>query len=177
LNTLKTHDKTSKEFIIHDDWKNKVDFIGLNYYRSIHVYHSIIIALSSAKFVGGAFTNDLNEDRGDKSSTDYYGILNDLGWEIYPRGIYELIMRLKNRYDKPIFVTENGIADRYDRYRAPFIVAHIQQIKRAIDKGANVIGYLHWSLMDNYEWQESYRPEAKFGLFRVDIDSSSMSLN
>jgi len=107
-----------------------------------------------------------------KCSTDYYSILNDLGWEIYPRGIYELIMRLNNRYDKPIFVTENGIADRYDRYRAPFVVAHIQQIKRAIDKGANVIGYLHWSLMDNYEWQESYRPETKFGLFRVDIDSN-----
>jgi beta-glucosidase len=173
LNTLKIYDKTSKEFIIHDSWKNKVDFIGLNYYRSIHLYHSIIVALSSAKFVGGAFTNDLNENRGDKSSTDSYGILNDLGWEIYPLGIYELIMRLKNRYDKPIFVTENGIADKHDRYRGPFVVAHIQQIKRAIDKGANVIGYLHWSLMDNYEWQESYRPEAKFGLFRVDIDSNN----
>jgi beta-glucosidase len=82
-------------------------------------------------------------------------------------------MQLKNKYDRPIFVTENGIADKHDRYRAPFIVAHIQQIKRAIDNGANVIGYLHWSLMDNYEWQESYRPEAKFGLFRVDIDSKN----
>jgi beta-glucosidase/6-phospho-beta-glucosidase/beta-galactosidase len=173
LNTLKIHDKTSKEFVIHDNWKNKADFIGLNYYRSIHVYHSIIVVLSSAKFVGGAFTNDLNENRGDKSSTDSYGILNDLGWEIYPRGIYELIMRLKDKYDKPIFVTENGIADKRDRYRAPFVVAHIQQIKRAINNGANVIGYLHWSLTDNYEWQESYRPEAKFGLFRVDVDNSS----
>ena len=64
---------------------------------------------------------------------------------------------IKNKYDKPIFVTENGIADKHDSYRAPFIVAHIQQIKRAIDDGANVIGYLHWSLMDNYEWQVSYR--------------------
>jgi beta-glucosidase len=96
-----------------------------------------------------------------------------LGWDIYPQGIYELIMSLKNKYDKPIFVTENGIADKDDKYRAPFIVAHIQQIKRAIDNGANVIGYLHWSLMDNYEWQESYRPEAKFGLFRVDIGSKN----
>ena len=86
-------------------------------------------------------------------------------------------MRLKNKYDKPIFVTENGIADKHDSYRAPFIVAHIQQIKRAIDDGANVIGYLHWSLMDNYEWQESYRSEAKFGLFRVDIDSKNSGIN
>ncbi|HYZ51195.1 MAG TPA: family 1 glycosylhydrolase, partial [Nitrososphaeraceae archaeon] len=169
LNTLKIHDKANKDFIIHEDWKNKVDFIGLNYYRRIHIYHSIIVALSSAKFVGGSFTNDLNEKK--RSTSDLYGTLNDLGWEIYPQGIYEIIMQLKNKYDKPILVTENGIADRHDRYRAPFVVAHIQQIKKAIDNGANVIGYLHWSLVDNYEWQESYRPEAKFGLFRIDVDS------
>jgi beta-glucosidase len=172
LNSLKICDKDSKDFITHDNWKNKVDFIGLNYYRRIHVYHSIVVALSSARFVGGAFINDLNEKSRRKSS-DSYAILNDLGWEIYPQGIYEIIMHLKNKYDKPIFVTENGIADKHDRYRAPFIVAHIQQIKRAIDNGANVIGYLHWSLMDNYEWQESYRPEAKFGLFRIDFDSKN----
>ena len=176
LNTLKIHDKSSKNFIIHDSWKNKVDFIGLNYYRRIHVYHSIVVALSSARFVGGAFTNDLNEKKRNSKKSDSYGVLNDLGWEIYPRGIYEIIMQL-NKYDKPIFVTENGIADKDDRYRAPFIVAHIQQIKRAIDDGANVIGYLHWSLMDNYEWQESYRPEAKFGLFRVHIDSKNSGIN
>jgi beta-glucosidase/6-phospho-beta-glucosidase/beta-galactosidase len=51
----------------------------------------------------------------------------------------------------PILITENGIADKSDRYRAPFIIAHLQQIKQAIDNGANIIGYLHWSLMDNYE--------------------------
>jgi beta-glucosidase/6-phospho-beta-glucosidase/beta-galactosidase len=112
-----------------------------------------------------------------KSSSDSYGILNDLGWEIYPQGIYGLIMRLKNKYAKPIFITENGIADKDDRCRAPFIVAHIEQIKRAIDDGANVIGYLHWSLMDNYEWQESYRSEAKFGLFRIDIDSKNSGID
>jgi beta-glucosidase/6-phospho-beta-glucosidase/beta-galactosidase len=173
LNTLKICDKTSKDFVIHDNWKNKADFIGLNYYRHIHIYYSIVVAVSSARFVGGAFINDLNKKRRGKSSSNSYGILNDLGWEIYPQGIYEIIMQLKNKYDKPIFVTENGIADKHDRYRAPFIVAHIQQIKRAIDNGANVIGYLHWSLMDNYEWQENYRPEAKFGLFRIDVYSNN----
>jgi beta-glucosidase len=174
LNTLKIHDKGSKDFIIHNNWKNKVDFIGLNYYRRIHLYHSVVVALSSARFIGGAFINDLNEKtRSSKSSTDSYGMLNDLGWEIYPQGIYELITKLKNKYSKPIFVTENGIADKHDRYRSSFIVAHIEQIKRGIDNGANVIGYLHWSLMDNYEWQEDYRPEAKFGLYRIDIDSKN----
>ena len=76
--------------------------------------------------------------------------------------------QIKNQWDKPVFVTENGVADKSDRYRAPFIVAHLQEIKRAITDGADVIGYLHWSFMDNYEWQEAYRPESKFGLFRID---------
>jgi beta-glucosidase/6-phospho-beta-glucosidase/beta-galactosidase len=80
-------------------------------------------------------------------------------------------MRIKNQWkNTPVFITENGVADKSDRYRAPFIVAHLQQVKRAIDNGANVIGYLHWSFMDNYEWLDSYRPESKFGLFGIDRD-------
>jgi beta-glucosidase/6-phospho-beta-glucosidase/beta-galactosidase len=51
--------------------------------------------------------------------------------------------------DIPIFITENGIADKSDKYSAPFTVSHIRQIRQAIDNGANFIGYLHWSFMDN----------------------------
>ena len=65
-------------------------------------------------------------------------------------------MHIKNQWNKPVFITENGVADKSDEYRAPFIVAHLQQIKRAIDEGADAVGYLHWSLMDNYEWQWGY---------------------
>jgi beta-glucosidase len=101
-----------------------------------------------------------------------HGILNDLGWEIYPQGLYNLIIHIMNQWGKeiPVFITENGIADKSDKYRAPFIVSHLHQIRQAIDNGANVIGYLHWSFMDNYEWFDHYRPEAKFGLFQVDHD-------
>ena len=73
----------------------------------------------------------------------------------------------------PIFITENGVADKSDKYRAPFIVSHLRQIRKAIDNGAKIIGYLHWSLMDNYEWFDHYRPEAKFGLFYVDRDNDN----
>ena len=163
MNTLQIHNKDSNDFIIHKDWKNKADFIGLDYYRRVSVYHSNIVSLSSAKFVGGAPINDLSVQ-----TNQPHNILNDLGWEIYPQGLYNLIMQLKTRWNKPVFITENGIADKSDRYRAPFIVAHLQQVKRAITDGADVIGYLHWSLTDNYEWQEAYNPEAKFGLFRID---------
>ncbi len=51
--------------------------------------------------------------------------------------------------DIPIFITENGIADESDKYRAPFTVSNLHQIRQVIDNGANVIGYLHWSFMDN----------------------------
>jgi beta-glucosidase len=82
-------------------------------------------------------------------------------------------MHIKSQWNNiPVIITENGVADKFDKYRAPFIVAHIQEIKRAIHDGADAVGYLHWSLMDNYEWQEGYRPEAKFGLFRIDHNES-----
>lgn len=76
-------------------------------------------------------------------------------------------MKIKKQYNKPIMIAENGIADKSDKYRAQFIVAHLRQVMRAINNGANIIGYLHWSFMDNYEWQEGLRPEGKFGLFRI----------
>jgi beta-glucosidase len=164
LNTLERHNENSRDFIIHNDWKDKVDFIGINYYRRVYVYYSTILALSSARFVGGAVINNLHG----YNHYHPHSMLNDLGWEIYPEGLYNLLMQIRNQWKKPIFITENGIADKSDRYRAPFIIAHLQQVKRAVDEGANVIGYLYWSLMDNYEWLESYRPEAKFGLFYVD---------
>jgi beta-glucosidase len=166
LNTLQRHNKNSKDFIVHEEWKNKSDFIGINYYRRVYVRYSNILSLSSAKFAGGSFINNLHA----QTHHQPHGILNDLGWEIYPEGLYNLIMRIKSQWNNtvPVLITENGVADKNDKYRAPFIVAHLQQVKRAIDNGSNVIGYLHWSFMDNYEWLENYRPEAKFGLFSID---------
>jgi beta-glucosidase len=171
LKTLERHNKESSSFVIHENWKNKTDFIGINYYRRVYVYYSNIVALSSARFIGGALVNDLRI-KGNNSNHHPKGILNDLGWEIYPQGLYNLIIHIMNQWGKdiPIFITENGIADKSDKYRAPFIVSHLHQIRQAIDNGANIIGYLHWSLMDNYEWFDHYRPEAKFGLFQVDRD-------
>jgi beta-glucosidase len=168
LNTLQRSNKDSDKFIIHKDWKNKANFIGLDYYGRVYIYYSNIVSLSSARFVGGAPINDLSIEETNRS----HSILNDLGWEIYPQGLYNLIMQIKTQWNKPVFITENGIADKSDKYRAPFIVAHLQQVKRAIADGADVIGYLHWSFMDNYEWQEGYRPEGKFGLFRIDPDGN-----
>jgi beta-glucosidase/6-phospho-beta-glucosidase/beta-galactosidase len=160
LSALQRKDKNSDDFIVHKHWKNKSDFIGVDYYRRVYIYYSNIVSLSSARFVGGAPINDLNV-----ATNQHHGILNDLGWD---KGLYNLIMQIKTQWNKPVLITENGIADKSDKYRAPFIVAHLQEVKRAIINGADVFGYLHWSFMDNYEWLDNYRPEGKFGLFSID---------
>lgn len=167
MNTLERYNKNSKDFIVHNEWKQKTDFIGLNYYRRVHVRQSLILSMSNAKFIGGAPISDLSKRR------DFHGKLNDLGWEIYPEGLYQIMTSLK-KFGKPIFITENGIADKSDSLRAQFIKDHVEQIRRCIDENLDVIGYLHWSLMDNYEWHEGYKTEGKFGLFFIDRNTQAL---
>ncbi len=92
-------------------------------------------------------------------------ITTDMGWVIYPRGIYEVVKETYMRYHMPIYITENGLATRSGRLRGEFIVSHLYWLWRAIQDGMDVRGYLHWSLMDNYEWG-SFFP--RFGLYYVD---------
>ena len=82
---------------------------------------------------------------------------------------------MHERYRKPVLITENGIAEENDRNRAAYIVSHLQQTLRAVQEGVDVLGYLHWSIVDNFEWFEHYNPEARFGLFTVDPGPGSNS--
>lgn len=95
--------------------------------------------------------------------------VTDLGWRISAEGIYHAIMLCWNRYRLPMMVTENGLADARDAQRGRFILDHLAWVRRAIDDGADVSGYLHWSLLDNYEWAHGYEP--RFGLIEVDYDT------
>ena len=162
LDTLNRYVKRSDGFYLRKRWKDKTDFIGLNYYRRVHVAFSRILSHSSAKFLGGVFQNMYENKKPNQS------IVSDLGWEIYPLGLYEILKSTKAKWDKPILITENGVADRSDKLRAPFIVSHLKELKKAHEEGVKVIGYLHWSFIDNYEWIEGYRQEGKFGLFYID---------
>jgi beta-glucosidase len=90
---------------------------------------------------------------------------NSLGWEIYPQGLYNLLMHLK-RYKLPILILENGICTDDDNLRWEFICEHLRFIHRAIQEGADVRGYIHWSLIDNFEWNKGFWP--RFGLIEVD---------
>lgn len=85
---------------------------------------------------------------------------------IYPKAIYQVLMKLK-KYSQPIYITENGLPDRKDVKREHYIKSYLGQVRHAISAGADVRGYLHWSLLDNYEWAEGYK--YKFGLLEMDF--------
>jgi beta-glucosidase len=92
-------------------------------------------------------------------------------WEVYPEGMYKAAKRFHARYKLPVLVAENGLAThdgapRADGWtRSAYTVAHVQQMQRAMAEGVPVMGYIHWSITDNYEWG-SFSP--RFGLYQVD---------
>lgn len=92
---------------------------------------------------------------------------NDLHWEIYPEGLTRVLLESR-RWGWPLYVTENGVADRTGSQRAAFLRAHLFAVDRARAAGADVRGYFHWSLLDNFEWSEGYT--GRFGLFSVDFE-------
>jgi beta-glucosidase/6-phospho-beta-glucosidase/beta-galactosidase len=148
---------------IREDWRDHADFIAPQYYRAVDVWHDKALALR-APWAGGQFRADLRE------ATDFHRnyFWNDLGWTLYPAGLYHLMREFADRYRRPIFLTENGTCEFQDRNRAAFTLAHLQQVLRAIRDGVEVIGYLHWSVVDNWEWAFGYEADAQFGLFTVD---------
>lgn len=118
-----------------------IDYIGLDYY-----FHDRITSLPP-------FRDNKNDD------------VTDFGWEIYPRGIYEVIKKA-GRYQLPIYIMENGLADAKDTKRTQFIKEHLAYVHKALSEDLPVMGYFHWSLLDNFEWADGYWPQ--FGLHTVD---------
>ena len=139
-------------------WQPTLDFIGLNYYRAVYVRHDPLLALLAGRFSGGV----------PKANEAPSMQRNDLAWEVFPEGLYAILKRLAARYNRAILITENGMAEAVDKHRASYIVSHLQQVQRARREGVDVMGYLHWSIVDNYEWAYQYEARARFGLFRVD---------
>ena len=116
------------------------DFIGVNYYFSNRVY---------------GYRVHNQQDR-----------LSDMGWSLDPSDIQYVLELLSSKYKKPILITENGLADEDDSQRKWWISETIGAIQAASDSGVEIMGYLHWSLLDNFEWDKGYWP--KFGLASVD---------
>lgn len=136
------------------------DFVGINYYFTDY-------------YKGLSFSPP---DHAAKQGNDMklFGIqranpalpLNDLGWYMEPEGLYPLLVRTWARYKKPIIVTESGVADQHDRYRQWWVEESVIAMQRAMSEGVDVKGYMHWSLLDNFEWAFGWWP--KFGLIEVD---------
>lgn len=136
------------------------DFIGINYYSR----HLIYPRWNPAAMFGEVdVEHNLPRHR-----------VNDLGWEIYPEGLYAVTQATYQRYGLPIYITENGIPDATDSQRARFIYDHIAVICRLIDDGVDVQRYYHWSLLDNLEWNDGYGP--RFGLVAVDYTTQKRTI-
>ena len=88
-----------------------------------------------------------------------------MGWDICPEAFTQTLLR-GARLGLPILVTENGVWIEPDAKRWEFIVRHLTAMARAIQQGARVIGYLYWSLLDNFEWGHGFGP--RFGLIETD---------
>jgi beta-glucosidase len=125
------------------------DFVGVNYYSRVHIRFR---GLPGA--IGEFFYRDPSA-RG----------LTDTGWEVRPEG-FDHVLRQAQEAGLPILVTENGIATGDDRRRADFLREHALVLAHRLAAGSPIGGYFYWSLLDNFEWLEGFRP--RFGLFGVD---------
>jgi beta-glucosidase len=134
------------------------DFFGINYY-------SRDVVRFSPRHAGEMFVR-----RGVPAGAE----VSDLGWEVYPEGLGQLVRAWGRRSRLPVYVTENGIADASDAKRGTFLRRHLAELARAIADGIDVRGYFHWSLLDNFEWADGYGP--RFGLVEVDYATQSRRL-
>jgi beta-glucosidase len=130
-----------------------LDYIGINYYTRAVIRS---VGWGARALLGQACHLDHHSDR---------GAMSDTGWEVYPVGL-RVALKKFSRYGIPLLVTENGIATDDETLRSEFIIEHLQSLAEARQGGVNVIGYLYWSLMDNYEWTLGTAPH--FGLAAVD---------
>ncbi len=139
---------------VHDDYflrrvRKQCDFLGVNYYRSWRVY-------------------------GYRVHNSETLAQSDLGWDVTPEHLEQVIVRLHDKYHLPIMVTENGVADGQDELRQAWLEATIRALRAALDEGVEVIGYLHWSLLDNIELDSGRWP--RFGLAAVDYQTMARTL-
>jgi beta-glucosidase len=138
--------------------QSKLDWCGLNYYTRK------VIAPNDGPWPS------LDEVDGPLPKTQ-------MGWEIYPQGLYDFLKRTAAEYtgSMPLYITENGMANPdviqngvvQDDARIDYVNQHVAMVHKAIAEGVPVSGYILWSLLDNYEWALGY--EKRFGLVHVDF--------
>jgi beta-glucosidase len=159
---LKVHGDNAP--VIHEndfsDIQQPIDFLGVNYYFR-------------------AFCSTEEPPRKPEAKLG----LTDMGWEIYPQGLTELLLKLKGEYElPPIYITENGMANPDtvingeipDSARIDFVQRHLVALSHAMEQGVDVQGYFLWSLLDNFEWNSGYAK--RFGIVHVDYATQKRTL-
>ncbi|CAN7496222.1 GH1 family beta-glucosidase [Pseudoduganella sp. LjRoot289] len=143
-----------------NDIRQPIDFLGVNYYFRAYV----------------------STETPPRTPPCLLGV-TDMGWEIYPQGLTELLLKLHAEYTlPPVYITENGmaVADQleggqvHDQARIDYLKMHLAALHDAMDAGVDVRGYFYWSLMDNFEWNSGYL--RRFGLVHVDYDTQQRTL-
>ncbi len=129
--------------------RKQSDFLAVNYYQAFRIY-------------------------GTRAHNSEVLTQNDLGWDMQPDLLEYLLKDLWEQHRLPIMVTENGVADADDAKRIGWLKESIAAMHRALQSGVKVIGYQHWSLLDNFEWDKGYW--AKFGLVAVNRRTMERSL-
>ncbi|MGM0921945.1 MAG: glycoside hydrolase family 1 protein [Bacillota bacterium] len=153
--------------------QNTVDLLGINYYQPRRIKAKEHLPNLQAPFVPERYF-DYYEMPGRKMNPYR-------GWEIYEKGIYDILMNVKQNYGNiECFISENGMGveneERFrdetgkiiDDYRIEFIQAHLKWIHQALKEGVNVKGYHLWTFMDNWSWLNAYKN--RYGLVSVHLD-------
>ena len=139
-----------------------LDYLGVNFYTRLHYQAS---------------ADDFYDER------PHQGLLTDIGWEIYPQALTELLVSLNEKYTlPPIYITENGaaMADKMidgkvnDSDRIAYYQQHLNALHNATEQGVVIHGYFAWSLMDNFEWAEGY--SKRFGIVYVDYQTQQRTV-
>jgi beta-glucosidase len=152
-----------------------LDFLGINlYYRTVVSAPTLSERFSEIRY----FLLPARMAAGQK------GPKTDIGWEVWPESLYDMVMRITRDYSRPALeITENGCAYSdapgadgaiHDQRRIAFHEQYLAELARAVHDGADVRGYHAWSLMDNFEWSEGYRQ--RFGLAYVDFSTQRRTI-
>ena len=139
--------------------KQPLDFLGVNAYtRFVVTSNGEQIQMVQAQYSGVKFT--------------------DMNWEIYPQGMYDLLVQLSADYNNPnIYIMENGAAFKdvveagqvHDEQRTAYYQEYLAMVAKAIEAGCKIKGYFAWSLFDNFEWAHGL--EKRFGLVHVNYET------
>ncbi|MEM2947557.1 MAG: beta-galactosidase BgaS [Candidatus Bathyarchaeia archaeon] len=150
---------------------NRLDWLGVNYYTRFVIKGKR--NLLAKLFAGIPAVPEIVPNYGfgcqPKSQSADGKPTSDMGWEIYPEGLLEALKAMA-KFAKPLYITENGIADAEDSLRPKFLEDHFAVLEKAVkEEKIDVRGYFHWALTDNYEWAKGFK--MKFGLYAVDLQT------